>query len=91
MSRLSCLLCVAKGVMMILVRYATLSQVRKLDVCITACDGCHALRNLYCSSSSTRIDLKISWRCVQQLDAGQLSHGCNRQPDLLASCFPCTR
>ena len=91
MSRLSCLQCVAKGNMMVLLHYIMLSHVRKLDVCVTACEGCLALRNLYRSSSSTRIDLKISWCCFRHHDAGQSSHGCKRQPDLPASCFPCTR
>ena len=75
MSRLSCLQCVAKGIMMVLLHYTSLSQVRKFGVCITACDGCLASRNLY-RSNSPRIDLKISWFCVQQLDTGRSSHGC---------------
>lgn len=61
--------CVAKAIIMVFLHYVTLSQVRKckLGVCITACDRCLDSRSLYRSSSSSRIDLKISWCCLQQL------------------------
>lgn len=62
-SRLSCLQGVAKGIMMVLLHYTSLSRVRNFGFYITACDGCLASRNLY---RSPGIDLKISWFCVQR-------------------------